>query len=62
MKNPGCSNCDNNSELGFAYIDHQSGLLCITFEEKILPKGVKVLRPSICKTCGTTEWKTIDNK
>ena len=48
---------------GRAYIDSETGLLCVSIEEKYdKPKGKKVLVPFVCTTCGTTEWKTIENE
>ena len=36
----GCSNCDKKAEQGRAYIDADSGLLCVSLEEKYdKPKG-----------------------
>lgn len=63
MKKPGCSKCNESQIQGKTYIDPESGMLCVTLEEKIeLPKGKKVLVPQICTVCGTTEWITIDNE
>lgn len=63
MKNKGCSKCEETTVQGRAYIDESSGLLCVSLEEKYeKPKGLKVLVPFVCTTCGTTEWKTIDTE
>lgn len=63
MKKPGCSKCEETTVQGRAYIDEKNGLLCVSLEEKYeKPKGLKVLVPFVCTTCGTTEWKTIDNE
>lgn len=63
MKKPGCSKCDETTVQGRAYIDPDTGLLCVSLEEKYeKPKGLKVLVPFVCTTCGTTEWKTIDSE
>lgn len=62
MKKPGCSKCSEATLQGRAYIDSESGLLCVATEEKYdKPVGKKVLVPFICTNCGTTEWKTIEN-
>ena len=61
MKKPGCNKCEETQIQGRCYIDKDTGLLCVTLEQKIdLPKGKKILVPQICTTCGTTEWITID--
>ena len=61
MKNNGCSKCAKTTYQERAYIDEESGLLCVALEEKYdKPKGLKVLVPFVCTTCGTTTWKTID--
>lgn len=63
MKKPGCSKCEESTRQGRAYIDTETGLLCVSLEEKYeKPKGKKVLVPYVCTNCGTTEWKTIDNE
>lgn len=63
MKKPGCSKCEETTVQGRAYIDEESGLLCVSLEEKYeKPKGLKVLVPFVCTTCGTTKWKTIDTE
>ena len=63
MKKPGCSKCEETTVQGRTYIDEKTGLLCVSLEEKYeKPKGLKVLVPFVCTTCGTTEWKTIDNE
>ena len=62
MKKPGCSKCSETTLQGRAYIDQETGLLCVSLEEKYeKPKGKKVLVPFVCTTCGTTEWKTIQD-
>ena len=63
MKKPGCSKCEETTVQGRAYIDEESGLLCVSLEEKYeKPKRLKVLVPFVCTTCGTTERKTIDTE
>ena len=63
MKKPGCSKCEEITVQGRAYIDENTGLLCVSLEEKYeKPQGLKVLVPFVCTTCGTTEWKTIDTE
>ncbi len=63
MKNKGCSKCDESTLQGRAYIDQDTGILCVSLEEKYeKPKGKKVLVPFVCTTCGETTWKTIDNE
>lgn len=63
MRKPGCSDCNEKAVQGKAYIDQETGLLCVSLEEKYeKPKGKKVLVPFVCPTCGTTEWKTIDHE
>ena len=62
MKKPGCSKCSETTLQGRAYIDTETGLLCVSLEEKYdKPEGLKVLVPFVCTNCGTTEWKTIDS-
>ena len=63
MKKPGCSKCEETTVQGRAYIDENTGLLCVSLEEKYeKPQGLKVLVACVCTTCGTTEWKTIDTE
>jgi|GEM_PF-1327366 len=60
LKNSNCGSCDDSKQ-GRAYLDKETGLLCISLEEKYdKPKDKKVLVPYVCSTCGTTEWRTID--
>jgi len=62
MKKAGCNKCDTTTYQGKAYIDEETGLLCVKLEEKYeKPKGKKVLVPFVCTSCGTTEWKTIED-
>jgi len=62
MKMPGCKKCSETTLQGRAYVDTETGLLCVSLEEKYeKPKGKKVLVPFVCTTCGTTEWKTIQD-
>ena len=62
LKKGDCSNC-NNGKQGRAYIDSKTGLLCISLEEKYeKPKGLKVLVPYVCTTCGNTEWRALDSE
>lgn len=62
MKKPGCKKCKETTSQGKAYVDSETGLLCVTLENKYdKPKGVKVLVPFICTTCGTTEWITLED-
>lgn len=59
----GCNKCEDSMLQGRAYIDEESGLLCVRIEEKYeKPKGQKVLVPFICTNCGETVWKTIDGE
>ena len=63
MKKTGCSKCEETTVQGRAYIDENTGLLCVSLEEKYeKPQGLKVLVPFVCTTCGTTEWKTSDTE
>lgn len=58
-------NCDEckDAKYGIAYIDPKTGILCCKIATNMkLPKGKKILAPQICTKCGTTTWKTIDNK
>lgn len=62
MKGLGCNKCAENTRQGRAYLDQETGLLCVSLEEKYeKPKNLKVLVPFICTNCGTTTWKTIDS-
>ena len=62
MKKPNCNKCAESTKQGKAYIDPETGLLCVELVEKYeKPEGLKVLVPFICTNCGTTEWKTIDS-
>lgn len=59
----GCSKCEKTTVQGRAYIDENTGLLCVSLEEKYeKPNGLKVLVPFVCTNCGTTTWKTIDKE
>ena len=61
MKKPGCNKCAETTIQGRAYVDENTGLLCVSLEEKYdKPEGLKVLVPFVCTNCGTTECKTID--
>ena len=61
LKNKGCSKCDETSVQGRAYIDEETGLFCVSLEEKYdKPEGKKDLVPYVCTTCGETTWKTIE--
>ncbi len=61
MRKLGCNKCEETTVQGRAYIDEKTGLVCVSLEEKYeKPKGLKVLVPFVCTTCGTTKWKTID--
>lgn len=56
----GCSKCEETSVQGKAYFDSETGLFCVTLEEKYdKPDNLNVLVPFVCTTCGTTTWKTI---
>lgn len=62
MKEQNCD-CCKDAKYGIAYIDPETGILCSKIDTDMkLPKGKKVLTPQICTKCGTTNWKTIDNK
>ena len=53
MKNNGCSKCNETTRQGKAYIDQETGLLCVSLEEKYdKPEGLKVLVPFVCTNCG----------
>ncbi len=57
----GCNKCAEKTVQGRAYIDSNTGLLCVSLEEKYeKPNDLKVLVPYVCTNCGTTTWKTID--
>lgn len=61
MKDENCESCDK-AKYGYAYIDEESGILCVGIDTgRLMPKGKKVLAPLICTDCGTTEWKTFEN-
>ena len=60
MKNKNCGDC-KDSKQGKAYIDEETGLLCVKIEEKYeKPQGKKTLVPYICTKCGTVNWKCFD--
>ena len=60
MKNKDCGDC-KDSKQGKAYIDSETGLLCVEIAEKYeKPQNKKTLVPFICTTCGTVNWKCID--
>lgn len=58
----GCGDCSNKSEQAKAYIDKKTGLLCAEICEKYDKPEALVLVPFICTSCGTTNWKVIDNR
>lgn len=60
MKKENCSNC-KDSKQGRAFIDKETGLLCVEIVEKYeKPKDKTTLVPYICTTCGTVNWKAIN--
>ena len=62
MKEQNCD-CCKDAKFGIAYIDPETGILCSKIDTDMkLPVGKKILAPQICTKCGTTSWKTIDNK
>lgn len=59
MKNKNCGDC-KDSKQGKAYIDSETGLLCVKIEEKYdKPVDKITLVPFVCTTCGTVNWKCI---
>ncbi len=62
MKNKGCSDCEHKSEQGKLYVDKDTGLICAQLCDKYDKPDALVVVPFICTTCGTTNWKTVDNR
>ena len=59
MKNNNCQDCQEKSVEGRAYIDKETGLLCVLLTKaNTYPEGKDVLVPYVCITCGETTWKT----
>ncbi len=59
MKNNNCQDCQEKSVEGRAYIDKETGLLCVDLTcPNEYPEGRDVLVPYVCTTCGETTWKT----
>ena len=58
MKNNNCQDCQEKSVEGRAYIDSETGILCVDLTSTECPEGKDVLVPYICTTCGETTWKT----
>jgi len=59
MKNNNCSDCSEKSVEGRAYIDKETGLLCVDLTNNKMPETDKdILVPYVCTTCGETTWKT----
>jgi len=42
----------------FAFIDKDTGLLCVDLEKQDYPTDKDILVPYVCTTCGETTWKT----
>ncbi len=58
MKNCNCSDCDEKTVEGRAFIDQETGLLCIDLKRQDYPNENDLLVPYVCTTCGETTWKT----
>ena len=58
----GCGDCSNESRQARTYIDDYTGVLCAEICEKYEKPDSLVIVPFICTSCGTTTWKTIDNR
>ena len=58
MKNNNCSDCDEKSVEGRAFIDKETGLLCVDLTQQNYPTNKDILVPYVCTTCGETTWKT----
>lgn len=58
MKNNHCSDCEEKSVEGRAFIDKETGLLCVDLTRQDYPTNHDLLVPYVCTTCGETSWKT----
>ena len=58
MKNNNCSDCDEKTVEGRAFIDSVTGLLCVDLNRDDYPKDNDLIVPYVCTTCGETTWKT----
>lgn len=59
MKNNNCQDCQEKSVEGRAFIDQETGLLCVSLtKSNVYPDDKDVLVPYVCTTCGETTWKT----
>jgi len=58
MKNCNCSDCDEKSIEGRAFIDKETGILCVDLTRQDYPVDKDILVPYVCTTCGETTWKT----
>ncbi len=59
MKNNNCQDCQEKSVEGRAFIDKETGLLCVDLNsQNSYPCDKDVLVPYVCTTCGETTWKT----
>ena len=54
MKNNNCQDCQEKSVEGRAYIDPETGLLCVDLTSTECPEGKDILVPYVCTTCGET--------
>lgn len=60
--NKNCGNC-KDSKQGKLYYDKNSDLFCIELLEKYdKPQNKNVLVPFVCTTCGTVNFKCINQK
>ncbi len=58
MKNNNCSDCSCKTVEGRAYIDKETGLLCVDLTKQDYETDKDILVPYVCTTCGETTWKT----
>ena len=58
MKNNNCGDCQEKSVEGVAFIDKETGFLCVSLNKDVIKCQHDLLVPYVCTTCGETTWKT----
>ena len=58
MGNNNCSDCAEKTVEGRAYVDPETGYLCVDLSKQDYPTDQDILVPYVCTTCGDTTWKT----
>ena len=57
MKNCNCKDCEEKTVEGRAFIEKETGLLCVDLTKQDYPTNKDILVPYVCTTCGETTWK-----